>query len=104
MRRRLLPGFVTIQPKSVSGNLFSGSTGHWPVPHGDSPGGTGTAPGVNKDAPLGRSRRALPVGESPTGTGESPVLPIFQTRSKKPPSLNFVSTRTVKDILCPVAV
>src|SRR6266705_2132323 len=36
---------------SLSGNPFLGSTGHWPVPPGD----------------------------SPTGTCESPVLPVFRT-------------------------
>ena len=68
--------------QSASGNPFLGSTGHWPVPPGDSPGGTGSAPGGNKDGPFERSRLDLPVGESPTGTGESPVLPIFRTRSE----------------------
>src|SRR5260370_26654977 len=32
-----------ISPESVTGNPFLGSTGQWPVPHGDSPGGTGSA-------------------------------------------------------------
>ena len=67
--------------QSASGNPFLGSTGHWPVPPGDSPGGTGSAPGGNKDGPFERSRLNLPVGESPTGTGESPMLPIFRTRA-----------------------
>ncbi len=57
-----------------------GSTGHWPVPPGDSPGGTGSAPAANKDRPLGRRRLGIPFGESPTGTGESPVLAFFRTR------------------------
>src|SRR5713101_7455993 len=61
--------------------LNSMAVGHWPVPPGDSPGGTGSAPGGNKDGPFERSRFDLPDGESPTGTGESPVLPIFRTRS-----------------------
>src|SRR5437899_9607388 len=68
---------VAIAPESVSGNSFCGSTGHWPVPPGDPPGGTGSAPGSNKDGTVARSRLALPVGGSPTSTGGSPVLPIF---------------------------
>jgi hypothetical protein len=66
--------------KSASGNPFLGSTGHWPVPPGDSPDGTGSALGGNKDGTFARSRLALPVGGSPTGTGGSPVLPIFRRR------------------------
>ena len=62
---------------------FWDATGHWPVPPGDSPGGTRSAPGVSKDGPLGCSRLAFPVGESPTAMGESPVLPILRTRSKR---------------------
>jgi len=68
--------------QSASGNPFLGSTGHWPVPPGDSPGGTGTAPGTDKDWSFARGRLALPLGESRTGTGGSPVLPIFKTRSE----------------------
>ena len=41
-----------------------GSTGHWPVPPGDSPGGTGSAPGGNKDTRCASGNLALPVGES----------------------------------------
>src|SRR5258708_7689408 len=70
--------------KSVAANPFLGSTGHWPVPPGDSPGGTRSAPGGNRDGPFERSCLDLSVGESPTGTGESPVLPIFRTRSELP--------------------
>src|SRR5712692_5199923 len=61
--------------KSVSGNPFLGGTDHWAVPPGDSPGGRESAPGANKNGPLGRDAIALPVGGSP-------VLPIFRTRSK----------------------
>jgi len=138
-----------MQPKSRSGNSFSGSTGHWPTAleleestalfslSFDAGGGEGrgeeprfywisplpnplparssrgegdrrstfqwliqwqwatglcrtatrrtergSAPGVNKDACIGRRRFALPGGGSPTGAGELPVLPIFRTRSK----------------------
>src|SRR6266702_1713740 len=43
---------------------------------GGSPGGTGIAPGANKEWPFAKRRRALSVGGSPTGTGGSPVLPF----------------------------
>jgi len=71
---------IAKSPESVSGNSFCGSTGHWPVPPGDSPGETGSATGGNKDRRFGSSRFALPLGESPSGTGGSPVLPIFRRR------------------------
>jgi len=68
--------------QNASGNPCLGSTGHWPVPPGDSPGGMGSAPRSNKKGPFESSGLGLPVGESPTGTGGSPVLPIFRTRSQ----------------------
>src|SRR5213593_3654175 len=70
-------------PKSVFGNCVLGSTGHWPVPSGDSPDGMGSASAANKDSLLLGSALLVPVGGSPTGTGGSPVLPIFQTGSKR---------------------
>src|SRR5213593_1737524 len=69
-------------PKSVFGNCVLGSTGHWPVPSGDSPDGMGSASAANKESLLLGSALLVPVGGSPTGTGGSPVLPIFQTRSQ----------------------
>ena len=52
-----------------------GSTGHWPVPPGDSPGGTtGAAPNPAGTGVHGITS-VVPVGGSPTGTGESPVPP-----------------------------
>ena len=36
-------------PKSVFENSGAGSTGHWPVPSGDSPDGTGKTPPTNQD-------------------------------------------------------
>jgi len=66
---------------SVFGNCLMGSTGHWPVPSGDSPDGTGRASSANEDSQVLGVALLVPVGGSPTGTGESPVLPIFQTRS-----------------------
>src|SRR5213593_1605031 len=73
--------------KSVFGNCVLGSTGHWPVPSGDSPDGMGSASAANKDSLLLGSALLVPVGGSPTGTGGSPVLPIRQTRSKSPADL-----------------
>ena len=60
----------------------NGSTGHWPVPSGDSPDGTGETRPTNADAAFQGEHRTLSVGGSPTGTGGSPVPPIFQTGSK----------------------
>src|SRR5712692_6743235 len=76
MKRKAFEVFA-ISPESVTGDSFLGSTGHWPPP-GDSPGGTGSAHGANKDRRFGSGRFALPLGESPSGTGGSPVLPIFR--------------------------
>src|ERR1019366_8359849 len=61
-------------------NSVLGSTGHWPVPSGDPPDGTGKdkLPGVGSDSPCGR--QTMPVGGSPTRTGGSPVPPILKTR------------------------
>ena len=54
----------------------AGSTGHWPVPSGDSPFGTGEAAELFR-ASVGKGHRApIPSGQWPDGTGESPVLPI----------------------------
>src|SRR5712692_9585103 len=80
MKRKAFEVFA-ISPESVTGDSFLGSTGHWPPP-GDSPGGTGSAHGANKDRRFGSGRFALPLGESPSGTGGSPVLPIFRRRSE----------------------
>src|SRR5437867_9476747 len=68
--------------KSVYGNCVLGSTGHWPVPSGDSPDGMGRAWPANQDGLILGAALLGPVGGSPTGTGGSPVLPIFQIRSK----------------------
>src|SRR5207249_9288834 len=69
-------------PESVSENSILGSTGHWPVPSGDSPDGTGRASPTNEIGLLLGVATLVPVGGSPTGTGGSPVPPIFQTRSE----------------------
>jgi hypothetical protein len=57
------------------GGLNPGSTGHWPVPSGDSPGGTGRTPKGDRARVLHVCASFLPVGESPTGAGGSPVPP-----------------------------
>ena len=54
----------------------AGSTGHWPAPPVDSPGGTVATFSRRSTAALQRNARTLSVGESPTGTGESPVVPV----------------------------
>jgi len=83
------------RPESVFGNWL-GSTGHWPVPSGDSPDGTGraspahddgllvgaAAPACAAEAAMAR-RRPVPVGGSPTGAGQWPAPPIFQIRSEQ---------------------
>src|SRR5206468_671005 len=53
-----------------------GSTGHWPVPPGDPPGGTSKAFPSKTGSKRNKAGPALPVGGSPTGTGESPMPPI----------------------------
>ena len=53
-----------------------GSTGHWPVPSGDPPLGTGSA---HKLFPAPLAKGGVPVvpsGKWPDGTGGSPVLPF----------------------------
>jgi hypothetical protein len=58
-----LIGVPSVATKKA-GNSLLDSTGHWPPP-GDSPGGTWSAPGADKDWPFGRDGLALPFGESP---------------------------------------
>ena len=56
-----------------------GSTGHWPVPPGDPPEGTGRASALQTSHPASKGGTpVIPVGGSPTGTGGSPVPPIQQ--------------------------
>jgi superfamily II RNA helicase len=57
-----------------------GSTGHWPVPPGNLPGGMGETARLHLDAPAAIDAAAIPVGGSPTGTGGSPVLPRKRTK------------------------
>jgi hypothetical protein len=67
-----------ISAKSLSGDSFLGSTGHWPVPPGDSPGGTGSERGANSDRCFESRRFDLPLGESSRkfSGADAPVLPI----------------------------
>ena len=53
-----------------------GSTGHWPVPSGDPPLGTGTAPELFHMSVAGANVLPVPSGQWPDGTGGSPVLPF----------------------------
>jgi valyl-tRNA synthetase len=52
-----------------------GSTGHWPVPSGDSPDGTAGGAGIQDAGVSNPTTPHIPVGGSPTGTGGSPVPP-----------------------------
>jgi len=52
-----------------------GSTGHWPVPPGDSPGGIAGVLQSFKDATSQANPADVPFGESPNGAGGSPALP-----------------------------
>ncbi len=53
----------------------AGSTGHWPVPPGGSPGGIASAPAILTNSPSQRDPPVVPFGESPNGAGGSPALP-----------------------------
>jgi len=56
--------------------IFSaGSTGHRPVPPGDSPGGIASVLQSLKDATSQAHPADVPFGESPNGAGGSPALP-----------------------------
>jgi len=67
--------FPTLAAEELAAEVL-GSTGHWPVPSGDSPDGTeGTSRKENNTAPT-RTSLSVPRGESPSGAGESPALPI----------------------------
>ena len=82
--------------------LRLGSTGHWPVPSGDSPdgmaGGVETKPAVLLPKPTA----AVPLGESPSEAGGSPALSkpneyhpgaLGQTRPTKPFDIAFLDVR-----------
>jgi peroxiredoxin len=62
-----------MMPKLAAFN--EGSTGHWPVPAGDSPGGTASAPATSMGSVTTPDAAGLPFGESPNGAGGSPALP-----------------------------
>ena len=55
----------------------SGSTGHWPVPSGYQPLGTGKAHEVIHALVSKFHVLLVPSGQWPDGTGGSPVLPIL---------------------------
>jgi len=53
-----------------------GGTGHWPVPSGDPPLGTGKTIELFRAPVFSASVRSLPSGQWPDGTGGSPVPPV----------------------------
>ena len=64
------------QNSEVAAVIALGSTGHWPVPSGDPPLGTGK-PSALFRVPVSVPTSALvPSGQWPHGTGGSPVLPL----------------------------
>src|SRR5213594_3392616 len=79
---------------SVSGHWILGSTGHWPVPSGDSPDGMGRTPPTNDEDLLRGAALLIPVGGSPTGTGGSPVLPFFKHALRAWPEIAWVAQAT----------
>src|SRR5436309_7530944 len=82
-----------LRSKSVYANCGLGSTGHWPVPSGDSPDGMGRASPANEDSLILGAALLVPVGGSPTGTGVSPVLPIFKHALMLPRNPEYSKSR-----------
>ena len=68
---------------SLFENPATGSTGHWPVPSGDPPDGTGEANITNGHTGSRHTIALVPVGGSTTGAGGSPAPPIFQTPAER---------------------
>ena len=60
----------------VAVDISAGSTGHWPVPSGDSPLGTGNGSRLFRACFASANLLPVPSGQWPDGTGESPELPI----------------------------
>ena len=58
-----------------------GSTGHWPVPSGDPPLGTGKAPGIFRASVFSASVLSLPSGQWP----DNNMLSICTERPLTPP-------------------
>ena len=54
-----------------------GGTGHWPVPSGDPPDGTGSAPASKQRRVAGETSASISVGDPPTDAGGSPALPTL---------------------------
>jgi len=75
----ITPEQVVQEVNSFVNRLRPGSTGHWPVPSGDSPDGRGLASPTNEDGVILGPASLIPVGGSPTGTGGSPVPPTCVT-------------------------
>lgn len=66
--------------QSRSENPVPGGTGHWPVPFGDPPDGTGDDARGSKSPLLARRLRSVPVGGSPTGGGRVARTTQFSDR------------------------
>jgi len=60
---------LPIALESVFENSVLGSTGHWPVPSGDSPDGTAATARANGGGLFATLLVEVPVGESPTRAG-----------------------------------
>jgi hypothetical protein len=65
-----------IPNSEVAPAISMGSTGHWPVPSGDPPLGTGKAPKLFRLSVFSARVPPVPSGQWPDGTGGSPVPPI----------------------------
>ena len=72
--KSLLTGAAAIT--QTAGSVLR-STGHWPVPSGDSPDGIGVTAAANRRNALG----PVPVRGSPTGAGGSPAPPMKAKRN-----------------------
>jgi superfamily II DNA or RNA helicase len=57
-----------------------GSTGHWPVPPGDSPGGMEPTPPAYSGFVAPNDAFSIPAGGPPAGTGGSPVPPMKRAK------------------------
>ena len=71
--RSLLAGF---HRSLTAAAPSSGSTGHWPVPNGYQPLGTGKVPELFRTSVSSANILPVPSGQWPDGTGGSPLLPI----------------------------
>src|SRR5262245_15520807 len=92
-----------LMPKLAALTKRNGSTGHWPVALGDSPGGNAEISRRSSDAVVQDIGAAIPLGGSPSGTGESPVLPSILIVSSGDTEKNCAFFREHR-LSCPVLV